>query len=132
MELIKIIILSVLIICVLAAILIFSMKIKKESHASIYSGQYLDIFKKIYEESKDVKYTLTRIKCNISPESKEYQAIDSALLYLQESIARDYFTAFSMIENVFHSKEIEEVHKMCMHDIVQRRQYLITTNQESF
>ena len=130
MELIKIIILSVLIIFVLAAIIVLNIMMRHDK--TDYSLLYYNLFQQWYSESKDVKYTLTMIRDHFSqdlnPKRKELAILNAALGYLENSIMKDYKTAFSMIETVFRSKEIAEMHQVCMRDVAARRQYLITSS----
>lgn len=71
--------------------------------------KYVQLFNKNYENN-DVRTTLEIIRDSFKKNTSEYKCLDKAVKYLYLSCLKDYQTAFAFIEDVFTTKDIEELH----------------------
>lgn len=95
---------------------------KKES-------KYIEAFDTTYKECGVYK-SLSKAKDEYKPSSLEYMAIDKGMHYLNHSILMDYKTCFSIIENVFNSKTVKEMHKKILEEEVSKCKLLLEKKEE--
>lgn len=94
---------------IFVAVILVILKIRNDGKKVQNSQKYLQAFRSLYAD-KNVLESLTIIRDDFKKGSVEYIAIDKAMFYLTQSIARDYKTAFLILEKVFSTIEVKEFH----------------------
>lgn len=100
----------VLAICLILIILLFAIIILFASgHKK--AKKYVEAFKDSYDTDEKVLTALQSTSECFRKNSREAKAIAKAVFYINNSILRDYKTAFAIIEKSFKSKKVVELHK---------------------
>lgn len=94
---------------IFAAVIMVVLKIRNDRKKVQNSQKYLQAFRSLYGD-KSVLESLTAVRSDFKKGSVEYIAIDKAMFYLTQSIARDYKTAFLILEKVFSTVEVRDFH----------------------
>lgn len=74
---------------------------------------YYEALEEIHDK-KTVVESLEAIARLFKPKSIEYAVINKALFYLNHSIMMDYETAFNIVEKVFDTPEIAQLHNQIL------------------
>ena len=67
-----------------------------------------------------------------SPKAREYQAVKSALDYLEHSIYGDYETAAWMIEEALYNKKIHETHQLAIRICIKKLSQAALEDKNTF
>lgn len=84
---------------------LFSIRITKKRN-----GNYINQFESLYNEKKSIRATLESLKSSYSKKTMEYKTIKKAIYYLDHSLFRDYAGALHIIDEMFKSKKIKNMH----------------------
>lgn len=118
---------------VMGAIVIGVLILKDKKTRSGGSEAYVEAMKSAFSETHNVRQSLERVQEEFKPGSVEVKAIDNALDHLDNSLFKDYDTAFYYVENVFESEEVESLHNAILEEVKRFRtlQIQTTKNQEN-
>ena len=84
---------------------LFSIRITKKRNEN-----YINQFESLYNEKKSIRATLESLKSSYSKKTMEYKTIKKAIYYLDHSLFRDYAGALHIIDEMFKSKKIKNMH----------------------
>lgn len=98
---------------VLAAVIMFILMLAGKKKRVKSSQVYYEALSRLYGE-KSVVDSLIIIREEFKKKSTEYIAVDKAVFYLTNSIARDYKTAFMILEKVFNTVDVRTLHLKIM------------------
>lgn len=101
------------------AILVILMLIKMCVTAKVQkkkrkAANYFKRFQEGFNRTKDIYETLNIVKAQYKKNTKDYRLLDKAIHYLDNSIARDYSTAFAPLEKYYNNPDINRVHRFAI------------------
>lgn len=88
--------------------------------------EYMERFQKNYKETRDIKQTIDITKEEYPKKSLEYKTLAKAYDYLNNSIMKDYKTAFSFIEKIYENELVNEMHMNCISNEINKITLMIT------
>lgn len=94
--------------------------------SQIINSQQAKLYLDIMNGTNTIFESLIDVQNTMSKKSIAYFAVTEAINYLQYSIMCDYETAFSIVEKVFHQKEIKVMHEVLLENEKNKVTYLLT------
>lgn len=98
------------VICLFSFILIFLIVIHAVSKRS-KAKKYVNAFSNSYKSEEKVIIALQSASEAFHKNSKEAKAISKAVFYINNSILRDYKTAFGIVEKRIKGKKVTKLHR---------------------
>lgn len=80
------------------------------NHLKRRNDTYISRFHVAYDEKRNIRATLESVDTTYRKNSKEASAIEKALYYLDHSLFHDYAGALGIINRIFGSKKVKEMH----------------------
>lgn len=102
-----------------------------ENRLSKRDKAYIRNFSSAFDETNDLKLTLSKMLTMYGKKTKEYKAITKALNYLQNSIYGDYETAAFYIEDALYNKKIHETHQIAIQISIKKLSHFSLTDKQS-